>query len=750
MMRRLWRGLNSQLRYQIILPFLLLTLIVAVVGSLVVFLLLTQALQQQFDDQLESVTRDANQTLIAQENNNLIFLRRAAFTNADVEAGIPALRDAMADGDQEGTREALLYSLRVYGASDTRVDRLIAFDRSKQSVVDLEQAPDSASGRYVEHQPLDLSSAWFADPVLAAQADDYGDKYAGLIQFADTNTLYFATIAPVYKSEDEVVGGLIAATRIDTLLAAVEAEAKADGVVLYNQSGEAIANTFGPGSVNAMSVEVLSSFAAEDKPPDAVIFSNQRVEGQEHQFAYVPLAIRGAEVGILGVALSRDGVLGPWNGTIYPIMGLIVTLALAIFGLGIFIARRITLPLEELAYTSTAIAEGDLGRRANVSSANEIGQLAVSFNQMTEYLVRLYDQVQSEAGQRAAIVESITDGIVVVDDQGLIKLVNRATRRLMGIGEDAPTPEKLSDIPMHKLVEGVPGFGAQRAQDLYTLGEYIVRASIAPVIAADGTRSGYVCLLQDMTAEVAVDRAKTNFIGTISHELKTPLQVIGGNADVLIRGLVGRLEDDQAACVETIRQHTNNMTGLLQNVITVAHLDSGATTTELAPIELARPVDEANWRVQSQIKAKGIALDVQIPGELRPVLADFDHVRQVVYQLLDNARRYTDEGSIAVRALDRGDHVRVEVEDTGRGIPPDMHEQIFHRFIRGDGASEGINSAERGIGLGLAICKQLVERQGGTIGVNSTPGKGSTFYFTLRYADDTPSPEKKTPLAAAA
>jgi signal transduction histidine kinase len=747
-MRRLWRGLNSQLRYQIILPFLLLTLVVVVAGSLIVFFLLNQDLQQKFDDQLESVARDANQTLVTQENRNLIFLRRAAFTNADADASLPALRDAMAAGDHEGTKASLLYSLRVYGAADARVDRLIAFDRSKWSVVDLEQTPDGAFGQYEEHQPLDLSSAWFTDPVLAAKADDYGDKYAGLIRFADTNTLYFATIAPVYKSEDEVVGGLIAATRVDSLLSALKAEAKADGVVLYDQVGEVIASTFGPGAVGKMSVEVLSSFEAEGRPPDAVIFSNQRIEGQEYQFAYIPLEIRGAAVGILASALSREGVLGPWS--ILPILGLVITLALTIIVLGIFIAQRITMPLEELAYTSTAIAEGDLNRRARVTAKNEIGQLAISFNQMTEYLVRLYAQVQAEASQRAAIVESITDGIVVVDDQGAVKLINRATRRLMGIGDDAPMPAKLSDIPMQKLVEGVPGFGAQRAQDLYTLGDYIVRASIAPVIGADGTRSGYVCVLQDMTAEVAVDRAKTNFIGTISHELKTPLQVIGGNADVLIRGLVGRLEDEQIACVETIRQHTNNMTGLLQNVITVAHLDSGATTTELAPIDLARPVEEANWRVQNQIKAKGIALHVQIPSELRPVLADFDHVRQVVYQLLDNARRYTDEGSITVRAIDRGDHVRVEVEDTGRGIPPDMHEQIFQRFIRGDGVSEGINSAERGIGLGLAICKQLVERQGGTIGVISTPGKGSTFYFTLRYADDTPSPEKKTPLAAAA
>jgi signal transduction histidine kinase len=103
-----------------------------------------------------------------------------------------------------------------------------------------------------------------------------------------------------------------------------------------------------------------------------------------------------------------------------------------------------------------------------------------------------------------------------------------------------------------------------------------------------------------------------------------------------------------------------------------------------------------------------------------------------------------------VRATALPEHMLVEVEDTGRGISPDMHEQVFLRFIRGDGASEGINSSERGIGLGLAICKQLVERQGGTIWMKSTPGQGSTFCFTLRYANATPSPEKPKALLAAA
>jgi signal transduction histidine kinase len=262
---------------------------------------------------------------------------------------------------------------------------------------------------------------------------------------------------------------------------------------------------------------------------------------------------------------------------------------------------------------------------------------------------------------------------------------------------------------------------------------------------------GSVCVLQDMTAEVAVDRAKTNFIGTISHELRTPLTVIRGNADLLLRGLAGPVDEEQKIFVESIRQHASNMTSLISNVIVIAGLDSGSLSTDLEPVALLRPVEEAAWPLQSLIKAKGLSLGIDLPDGLPEVLADFDQLRMVMHQLIDNARRYTSEGGITVRARALAEYVQVEVEDTGRGISPDMQEQVFQRFIRGDGVSEGINSSERGIGLGLAICKQLVERQGGTIWMLSTPGQGSTFCFTLRYAHATPSPEKsKAPMAAAA
>lgn len=386
-----------------------------------------------------------------------------------------------------------------------------------------------------------------------------------------------------------------------------------------------------------------------------------------------------------------------------------------------------------------------------------IGALLPLFLVLLWLLIRLYTQLQSIVDQRLAVIQGVTDGIIIVDAQGGIQLINQAARRLMNLSDRDPAPRLLSDIPLQRLlIDPVPGDAlyvpvagvspslysspssgeelptTYASQAFYRLGRSLVRLSITPVYPAHGAASTSILILQDMSAEVAVERARTNFIGTISHELKTPLMVISGNAELLLRGLVGQFDHEQLSCVETIHNHALGMANLLQNIITVAHLDAGITTSELTAVDLAHVVVEAGRRVESQMIARGLALQIEIPSTLRPVRANPDDLRQVIVQLLDNAWRYTSVGSVRVRARDRGDHVRVEVIDTGRGIAPEMQEQIFQRFIRGDAIGEGISSAERGIGLGLAICRQLIERQGGRIGVESVPGEGSTFYFTLR------------------
>jgi signal transduction histidine kinase len=735
---RFVQELRSHLQYKIILPFLLLTLLVALAGSAVSFLLITGSAQDRLNNQLAQVARATSDALVNQERANLVFLREVAFAGPNERTGAPALADALAAGDVEGLSKALDPYFRA-GAQrpGVRADRLIAFDISRRSLIDWELARNaSGDATRASRDPRDIGALWFVPQILAGQQDQLGDKFAGLLDLADSDTRYLFTVAPVIKG-DKVVGGLIIAARLDTILQSLSASSQAAIVTLYRaDDGIAFASTAAPANGLAalnMRGELLEPTRDLKLAEQQSIFDTVRVNERDYQFAYAPLRVRSSLIGMVSVGLARDYVTGPLADAGPPLTALTIGLMLAIIGLGIFIARQITRPLQELVNTAQAVTAGDLERRSRVTVEDEVGILSHSFNGMTAHLLDLYRAVHAEASRRAAIVESITDGVVVCDPSGAVLVINRATRTLLGLADDAPGPGCFEEIPITPLGDATPTFGEARASDLFNLGEHIVRVTAAPVQGDDGVRVGDVYVLQDMTSEVAMDRAKTNFIATISHELRTPLTVLSGTSELLLRGMIGALTDDQRAMIEGMRKHTLNMTSLLNNVITIAGLESGSLTFDIEPIVLGGVLNDMLWSVRPQIATKGLSLAVDVPEGLPNILADAHQLRGVLQQLLDNARRYTATGAITIRAAQAGDRVRVDISDTGQGISPDLSEHLFTRFTRG---SEGINSVERGIGLGLAIARQLIERQGGALWLDSTSEHGSTFSFTLPCSDE--------------
>ncbi|MEI6777581.1 MAG: HAMP domain-containing protein [Chloroflexales bacterium] len=513
------RGLRSQLRYQIIGPFLLLTVLVAVVGSVVVFYQTSSSLQERFNNQLASVSRMTNDVLLSQEQANLQFLREVAFDQRNQNTGAPGVAEAFANDDVKGLKAALDPFFRVgISRSGFSLDRLIAFDRNGQTVSDFERAAGIFNRDFTVHPSFDISKAWFTQRVLNSQGDSRGDKYAGLFQFkatnSETDTLYFATISPV-RQGTTVVGGLIAAIRVDGsdgLLRTLVLRSQSAGITLYDQSGRLLASTFSTASVKlpSMSAELMDAF--KDGTSELTLFSTETVDGRKFQFAYIPLTIRGTSVGILAPALARDYAYEATTSTLWPMTLIVVALVGLLIGGGVITANRITAPLGDLAATAEAIIAGDLTRRVHIQSLNEIGVLARSFNSMTGHLTSLYGQVQNESIQRAAIVESVDVGIVVCDTEGRIILINRATRQFLNISAADPPPIWFDDIPLVRLTDGVPGFGSQRANDLFFLRERIVRATANPVIASTGQHFGSVCVIYDMITEVNANKRESNLI----------------------------------------------------------------------------------------------------------------------------------------------------------------------------------------------------------------------------------------------
>jgi len=734
---RLIRELRSHLQYKIIVPFLILTMLVALLGSALAFFFISSTAQERLNNQLAQITRNINDKLSKQESDNLLFLREIAFAQANPQADAPAVADALANRDAAGLSRALDPYFRISSqrASD-RVDRMIAFSTDQRSMIDWERPQDRQSGAdRTDHAARSIGALWFVPRILQGQGDELGDKYAGLLELGDAQkTRYLFTVAPVVR-DNQIVGGLLIATRLDTLLQELNEQSQAAMISLYQaDDGRAIASTASPakglGELNIRG-DLVPGIRSLELAQQQAIFDVGSVNNRQYQFAYAPLRVRGVVVGLLSVALARDYVTGSWMDVQWPLTILTLVLMVAIIGLGILIARQITRPLQELVSTAQAVSAGDLGRRSQIGGTDEVGLLAQSFNDMTGHLLNLYRVVRAESSQRAAIVESIADGVLVCDTAGNVQLMNRMARQLLALEDGQAAPRRFEDLPLEPFDSTSWAFGGARSPELYKLGERIVRLNSASVRGDDGVALGDVYVLQDLTSEVAVDRAKTNFIATISHELRTPLMVLGGTSELLLRNLAGPIPEDQRTLLEAMRKNAQTVTALLNNVITIAGLESGTLHMVVEPVDLGAALESVLWPIRKAITLKGLELIVDIPDDLPELLADETHLRIVVQQLLDNARRYTESGTVKLTARVTDQMVRVDISDTGYGISAEFWEHLFTRFARG---SEGINSSERGIGLGLAIARELVERQGGKIWLERTSSYGSIFSFTLPLA----------------
>lgn len=734
----LFRAFRSRILYKIILPFLLLTLLVAIAGSTVAFLFIVGNAQERLNNQLAQVGRTASDSIVQQENTNLVFLRELTFAPANPEHNTPAVADAVEAGNIDGLAQALDPYFRISKERGARVDRLVIFDRTGRSLIDWDRSNNDPSNATRTSNPArDLQLLWFVPRILAGTSDGYGDKFSGLLDMGD-GPRYLFTVAPIKKGE-QIVGGAIIAVRVEELLRDLSARSQSAIMTVYqSDDGQAFASTVTPANgIAALNVRpaLVEPVRKLQVTQEQSIFDIVPVNERNYQMAYVPLRVRNEVIGLMSVALAADYVVGPWADARLPLIGLTIMLMLAIIALGIFIARMITRPLEELVATAQAVTAGDLERRSQVRSRDEVGALSVSFNNMTAHLLDLYRTVRAEAGQRAAVFESITDGIAVCDRKGTILEINRAMRQFLNLEDDQPPPARFSDIELCPLSDTALAFDGARTPDLFQLGERVVRLSVAQVVVEDDAQLGSLYMLQDLTSEVAIDRAKTNFIGSISHELRTPLTVLGGNADLLIRGLVGPVNNEQRELLEGIRIHAVQMTALVNNVITIAGLESGTLTVELEELELNDVLDTALRPIRKLTNAKGLELTIDLPDQLPKILADEHQLKIVFQQLLDNAQRYTEAGSVTVRAYIEASTMRVDIIDTGTGIDPALQERLFTRFVRG---VKDNSATERGIGLGLAIAKELIERQNGRLWLAETSQLGSTFSFVLPLANVAP------------
>ncbi len=431
-----------------------------------------------------------------------------------------------------------------------------------------------------------------------------------------------------------------------------------------------------------------------------------------------------------------------------------VALALGSLLLGTFYAfqlsRALVAPLRGLTAAARRIGEGDLETTITPRSADEVGILAGEFNRMAvhlrEYRDREAARLEVAEQQGEAAINSLYEPVVVTGAGGELAHLNRAAEEIFGPEEQwtRQPVEALGVTPLSQVVraaiEGRRAVAPEGQRGLATVartgGERCYRLRAAPLLRQRSMGvpevAGTVTVLEDVTRLREIDRIKDEFISIASHELRTPLTSLQMAVYLLEEGAAGPLSEKQSSLVTGAREDCERLERLTRDLLDLSRLETGESAPQPRPVVPIELVERALEPLREPIAAKGLSLQVEVPNSLPPALADPEQVERVLANLVGNAQRHTDAGSITVSARQEGAELRFAVADTGTGIPEEYLGRIFERFVQVPGARSG------GAGLGLAIARRIVEAHGGRIGVESVRGRGSEFLFFLPVAGTAP------------
>ena len=445
---------------------------------------------------------------------------------------------------------------------------------------------------------------------------------------------------------------------------------------------------------------------------------------------YVALPVREGDqvIGVIRLALPLSAVTSSYD-QINRVMlaGGLVALAVA-FGIGIFVAGRVTRPVVEMQAIARQMSEGQFAVRAPTRSDDELGALGRALNVM---VLRLREQIQNLEAERAkatAILDGMVEGVVAVDGQEGILLMNERARTMFGVGhgrgEGKPFLEVIRNADLHEIFRSGRTAGGVFRRELRLVhpADRTLRVTAVPLRLA-GEEPGLVLVVDDITELRRLEHVRTEFVANVSHELRTPLTAIQGYLETLLGGALDEPEHSRRF-VDIAFRHTERLGRLLNDLTDLSNIELGKVSLRLAPTMLRPVVDFVLEVVAAKARDGEVTLTAEVP-EAIIVQADHDRLVQILINLVDNAVKYTPAGgSVTVRARPtvRG-RIELSVSDTGVGIPRADLPRITERFYRVDKA----RSRELGgTGLGLAIVKHLVLAHGGDLGIDSEEGRGTT------------------------
>lgn len=469
---------------------------------------------------------------------------------------------------------------------------------------------------------------------------------------------------------------------------------------------------------------------------------------------FVPLKYKGNYLGVLALGINPNPtVVASSHLTRDVTIAVFVCIWVMVILGAVFNALTITQPIKELLTGVKNIAAGNFKQRIDVSrGGDELGELIQSFNYMAERLERYEEQnieeLTAEKAKLERLVSTIADGAILIDANLEVVLANTAASRIFGwdahlppdgnVLQHLPTEVRVQMTrPLYQAAAGGSSDSQEFRIALMEPTSRTIRVLLNSVLDQSGaTVKGIALTVQDITREVALNAAKSQFISNISHELRTPLFNIKSFIETLYEYGDDLSERERQEFLETANNETDRLTRLVNDVLDLSRLESNRRYQFLA-VDIHQPIEQTLRTYQLNAKDKDIKLIQEIEAGLPPVLGNYDLLLQVFGNLVGNGLKFsTAGGCVAIRAyrapstVDHPDYVgnvRIEISDTGIGIAPEDQEAIFDRFYR---VENRVHTLE-GTGLGLSIVKNIIDKHSSSMQLVSEVGTGTTFWFDL-------------------
>ena len=445
----------------------------------------------------------------------------------------------------------------------------------------------------------------------------------------------------------------------------------------------------------------------------------------------VPITWQGDVIGALYIESNIENVYSQMD-EINQILagGTAVSLAITII-LGIFIAQTITHPISDMRKQAQAMARGNFSRKVKVYGDDEIGQLAIAFNHLTNRLQEAQSTTDAERRKLASVLSNMTDGVLATDRKGRIILINDPALELLKVSRDSVLNRPITSvlqIDQDTAFEDLIHQQEPMSLD-YSSHEmpYILRANFSVIQKETGFVNGLIAVLHDVTEQEKIDMERREFVANVSHELRTPLTTMSSYLEALAEGA---WKDETIApnFLQVTQTETARMIRLVNDLLQLSKMDSRDYDLTIEVVNFNQFFHRIIDRFEMS-KSQNVAFSRMLPEKEYFVAIDPDKLTQVIDNIISNALKYSpDGGTVRFGFTVKDDFMQVMISDDGMGIPKENVDRIFDRFYRVDRARA---RSMGGTGLGLAIAREMIEAHGGRIWAESEEGYGTTIFFTL-------------------